>query len=146
MVLGNNNPNLSTVSLARSCKWVWSFSLFLGGLWCLRVGDIMSLFVCLVLFRARRRRRRHVRPSPHGIAIAKKRKINTHVANPQQKDNTINTIQAFISCRSQSNIPECGSKGICTYLVPAQARSNPKVIFFLSLSILSWHQQELHLI
>ncbi len=98
------------------------------------------------LFRARRRRRRHVRPSPHGIAIAKKRKINTHVANPQQKDNTINTIQAFISCRSQSNIPECGSKGICTYLVPAQARSNPKVIFFLSLSILSWHQQELHLI
>jgi hypothetical protein len=109
MVLGNNNPNLSTVSLARSCKWVWSFSLFLGGL---RVGDIMSLFVCLVLFRARRRRR-HVRPSPHLIAIAKKRKIKTRVANPQQKDNTRNTIQAFISCRSPSNIPECGSKGIC---------------------------------
>jgi hypothetical protein len=117
MVLGNNNPNLSTVSLARSCEWVWSFSLFLGGLGCLRVGDIMSLFVYLVLFRARRRRRRrgrHVRPSPDRIAIAKKKKMKTRVANPQQKDNPRNTIQAFISCRSQSKIPECGSKGICT--------------------------------
>jgi hypothetical protein len=65
------------------------------------------------LFRARRRRRRHVIPSPHRIAIAQKRKIKTRVANPQQKDNTRNTTQAFISCRSQSNIPECGSKGIC---------------------------------
>jgi hypothetical protein len=35
------------------------------------------------------------------------------VASPQQKDNTRNTIEAFITCRSQSNIPECGSKGIC---------------------------------